>query len=131
VVFLALWGWRELGIRVAKEHTASSDAENRQLKEENARLVRLNHELATATIIFTVTGPQEVSARVFVDPQDHAVLIVSNAAKGTYELSVAVTNQTNPLTIAKFEIPASGEKAITLDHLPPQATIKSFALAAR
>ena len=131
VVFLALWGWRELGIRVAKEHTASREAEIRQLNEENARLARLNRELATATSIFTVAAPQNVSARVFVEAQDRGVLIVTNAARGSYELSVTLANQPNPETIAKFDIAATGEKAMTLDHLPPLQTIKSFTLAAR
>ena len=131
IVFLALWGWRELGIRVAKEHVASRDAEIRHLNEENARLSRLNRELASATSIFLVPGPQNVSARVFVDSKDRGVLIVSNAAKGAYELSVALSNKPNPVSIATFEIPASGQKAMTLDQLPPRATIKSFALTAQ
>ena len=130
IVFLALWGWRELGIRVAKEHTASREAEIRQLTEENARLARLNRELASSTSIFTVAGPQNVSARVFVDRRDHGVLIVSNATKGAYEISVTLSDQPNPVSIAKFDIPASGQKAMTLDQLPPRASIKSFALIA-
>ena len=84
-----------------------------------------------ATNIFTVAGPQNVSARVFVDSQDRGVLIVWNAAKGPWGLSVIRTDQPNPETIATFDIPPSGQKAMTLDHLPPLAMIKSFSLTAR
>ena len=36
-LFLALWGWREAGIRVAREHIATQQAEIRSLSEEKDR----------------------------------------------------------------------------------------------
>jgi len=54
-----------------------------------------------------------------------------NAPKGSYELSVVTADQPNAQNVTNFEIPVAGQKAMTLEHLPPVSAIKSFSLAAR
>ena len=44
-LFLALWGWREFGIRVARERLETQEAEVRRLTEENARLAERSDQL--------------------------------------------------------------------------------------
>jgi hypothetical protein len=138
--FLALWGWRELGIRVAKEHLATREAEIRQLSEENARLeeqlARANHEMslvvAPGTKIFAATAPQNTSASVFVDAKGSGMLVIGSARpNAAYELLLTRADQPKPQSIATVEIPSSGQRTLMLDHLPQQKLIKSFALTSR
>src|SRR6185295_19374063 len=46
-LFLALWGWREVGIRVARERIVAQQAEIRGLTEERDRLATQNEKLAS------------------------------------------------------------------------------------
>src|SRR5205823_1999679 len=46
-LFLALWGWREMGIRVAREHIVAQQAEIRGLTEVRNRLAAQNEKLAS------------------------------------------------------------------------------------
>jgi hypothetical protein len=124
IVFLALWGWRELGTRALQERIASRDAEVRQLQQENdalrAQLARVTRELTTGNI-FSVTAPPNTSARVLLDPQQRAFVVVL-APRGTYELDL------NGQRIASIDVPKSGQKTMMLDHLPALSQIKSFEL---
>jgi len=139
VLFLFLWGWRELGIRAAREMIASRDAEINQLAEDNARLTeqvaRLKYEMsvlaAPETKIFTVAAPPNVSARVSINPQGQALLIIAGAPRNTYQLWVTRSDQPKPQSVATFEVPTAGQRTIPLQRLPPQRSIKSFSLTAR
>ena len=130
VVLLFLWGWRELGIRVAIERVASREAEARLAGESSAvladRLTKLLNELANVTNVYTIDGLDKGSARIFVDARSRGVLVISNAKKGNYELRTGAGQ-----TLAAVEVPKSGQKTMLLDHLPPAETIKFFALAPR
>ena len=127
IVFLALWGWRELGMRASGERVASRDAEIRQLRQENemlrGQLARLNHELTTGSF-FAVSTPPNVAARVLVDPQQRAFIVVL-APQGSYDLAL------NGQKIAAIDVPRSGQRTMLLEHLPPQADIEEFSLQAR
>jgi hypothetical protein len=139
VLFLFLWGWRELGIRVARERIASRDAEINRLAQENARLTehlaQLNYEMsvlaAPETRIFTVAAPPNASARVSINPKGQAILIVAGAPPNTYQLWVTRSDQAKPQSVAAFDIATSGQKTIPLQHLPPQKSIKAFSLTPR
>jgi len=124
IVFLALWGWRELGTRALQERIASRDAEVRQLQQENdalrAQLARVTREVTTGNM-FAVSAPPNVSARVLLDPQQRAFVVVL-APRGSYELDL------NGGKIASIDVPKSGQKTMMLDHLPPPGEIKSFEL---
>ena len=127
LVFFFLWGWRELGIRVAVERTATKDAEARLEQQSSARLAdqltKIGTELASTTAVMPVTGLTTGSARVFVDDHGRGVVSISNASKGNYEL------QADGQKVATIEVPHSGLKTMTLDHLP--AGVKAFTLTAR
>ncbi len=138
-LFLFLWGWRELGIRVAREKIASREAEVNQLTQENARLsemvARLNYEMTVlampGTKTFAVVGPQNASARVFINPQGQGLLIVGSAPPNIYQLWLTRTDQPKPQTVATFDIAGAGQKTIPLQHLPSQKSIRSFSLTTR
>lgn len=127
VVFLFLWGWRELGIRVAVERNASGEAEVRLASHVISRLTsqlsKIDGELANVTTVYTVTGLPKGSARVFTDAQGRGLVVVANATKGAYEL------RDDTQTILVVDIPASGQKTVLLDHLPAQP--KGFTLTAK
>jgi len=124
VVFLALWGWRELAVRAQSERLASRDAEVRQLQQENdalrAQLARTNREVTLGNA-FAVTAPPNVAARVLLDPQQRAFVVVL-APRGSYELDL------NGQKLAAIVVPKSGQKTMMLDHLPPLSEIKTFEL---
>ncbi len=110
ILFAALWGWRELAIRVARERIASQTAEIRRAGVENARLAdqvaRLNFEMTVmampGTKAFTVTAPGNGSARVFVNRQGQGLAIIDNlpenAAEKSYELWVLLFGY-NPMML--------------------------------
>jgi len=127
ILFLALWGWRELGTRALVERIASRDAEIRQMQLENdslrAQLARVNREVSTGNM-FAVTAPPNVSARVLLDPQQRAFVVVL-APRGSYELDL------NGQKIAIVVVPKSGQKTMMLDHLPAPGEIKTFELKAK
>jgi hypothetical protein len=124
---LFLWAWRELGIRVAVERNASGEAEVRLASHVignlTNQLTKIDNELANVTNVYTVAGLQKGSARVFADPQGRGLVVISNAAKGTYDLKA------DGQAIATVDVPKSGQKTVMLDHLPPQP--KALTLTAR
>ncbi|HEY8131820.1 MAG TPA: hypothetical protein VII12_07995 [Thermoanaerobaculia bacterium] len=139
LLFLFLWGWRELGIRAAREKIASRDAEINRLTLENARLgeqvARLNYETSVlappGTRSFTVSAPPVVSARVSINPQGQALLTVASAPPNTYKLWVTQVNQPKPQNVATFDVAPAGQKTIPIQHLPPVKSIKAFSLTTR
>ena len=140
ILFAALWGWRELAIRAARERIASQDAEIRRLTVENERiteqLARVNFEVTVlampGTRTFPVTAPGSGSARVFVNRQGQGLAIVDNlpenAAEKSYELWVVRSDQPKPQSVTVFDMPAAGGKTIPLEHLPALSVIKSFSV---
>ena len=119
-----MWGWRELGIRVAVERNASGEAEVRFARHVignlTNQLAKIDNQLANTTSVFTVSGLQKGSARVFTDAQGRGLIVISGAAKSRYDL------QADGATIATIDVPASGQKTTMVDHLP--ASPKAFAL---
>ena len=140
ILFAALWGWRELAIRAARERIASRDAEIRRLTNENVRLTdqltRLNFETNVLTMAgskaFEVTAPGNGTARVFVNRQGQGLAIIDNlpenAAEKSYELWVVRSDQPKPQSVTVFDMPAAGAKTIQLEHLPALSLIKSFSV---
>jgi hypothetical protein len=117
IVFFALWAWRELGIRVAVERNASGEAEVRfathVINRLTTQLGKIDSELANVTSVYPVGGLEKGSARVFVDAQGHGLVVVSGAARGTYDL------RDSAQMIGTVDVPASGQKTVLLDKLPP------------
>jgi len=139
LLFLFLWGWRELGIRAAREKIASRDAEINRLTLENTRVseqvARLNQETSVlappGTKHFTVSAPPVISARVSVNPQGKALLTIVGAPPNTYKLWVIQFDQPKPQNVATFDVITAGQKTIPLQHLPPLKSIKAFSLTTR
>jgi hypothetical protein len=143
ILFAALWGWRELAVRVLRERIASQSAEIRRATVENERLAdqvaRLNFEMTVlampGTKAFIVTAPGNGSVRVFVNRQGQGLAIVDNlpenAAEKSYELWVQRSDQPKPQSVTVFDVPAAGAKTIPLEHLPALSLIKSFSVTTR
>lgn len=131
-LFLALWGWRELAIRTAREQMASQTAEIRQLKEENDRLTqqlaRLNSEVtllaAPGTKVMTVAG-KGITGRAFLDGTGRGLVIIDTlpAAEKSYEIFISRTDQPKPQSVATL---APGSKSVHLANLPPRPQIKAI-----
>lgn len=138
LVFLALWGWRELDIRRMRELEESDLAEVRQLTTENQQLnQRLEHMLAAVaspqTRTIALAGQRKTtraSGKVFVDPTDgRAIVVVSdlppNGVSKNYQLWITRSDMPNPQSAVVFDVPQSGAATLTIDNVPPTAAIKS------
>lgn len=139
LVFLALWGWRELDIRRMREIEASDRAEQLQLTEENLQLKqRLDRLLAAVASpqmrTITLTGRQNTagaSGKVFVEPNGgRAIVIVSdlspNGTTKDYQLWITRTNAPGPQSVLVFDVPQSREATLSVENVPPPAQILSI-----
>jgi hypothetical protein len=142
-LFLALWGWREMGIRVAREHDRSQQAEIARLNDENQVLQAQKEKLAAAvsslaapaTQTIALTGQQmspSASARVFMDPDKHrAVVVFANLPAcpndKSYQLWVIRGDQPKPQSAGVFDV-EKGSATITIDNLPVMTEIKALAV---
>jgi anti-sigma-K factor RskA len=139
-LFLALWGWREVGIRVAREHIVAQQAEIRGLTEERDRLAAQNEKLAPLAAPETRTialAGQELSpaasARVFLDPTRRRATVFfrglpSNPNDKSYQLWVIRGDQPNPQSAGVFDVSASGNATLSVDDLPVLTEIKALAV---
>jgi anti-sigma-K factor RskA len=139
-LFLALWGWREVGIRVAREHISEQQAEIRGLTEERDRLAAQNEKLASLAAPETRTialAGQEMSpsasARVFLDPTRRRAIVFfhnlpSNPADKSYQLWIIRGDQPNPQSAGVFDVTGSGNATLSIDNLPVLTEIKALAV---
>lgn len=139
-LFLALWGWREMSVRAARENDASQRAEIERLRQENALLAqrtdKLSSEMAAlshATETFALTG-QEVapaaSAKVFLEPGRRRAVVFFHAlpvnpSDKSYQLWI-ITDK--PQSAGVFDITASGDASIAVENLPLSTEIKGLAV---
>jgi len=140
-LFLALWGWRELGIRVAQEREASQSAEIERLQLENAQLAQQKEKLsgeiaalATSPRTIELTG-QEVapaaSAKVFIQPDRRRALVFfhdlpANAADKSYQLWIIKGDQ--PVSAGIFDVGRDGRASLSVENLPVDTEIKGLAV---
>lgn len=143
-VFLALWAWRELGMRAARERIASRDAEIASLAEQNTLLVQRNEKLRNDLSIVTAADTRTIaltgqpiapaaSARVFIDPaRRRAVAIVANLPENpddkSYQLWIMRADQPQPQSAAVFDVTRNGASTITVENMPPEPAIRSMAV---
>ncbi len=143
-LFLALWGWRELGIRAAHERITARDAEIRQLTEENDRLAqrneKLNSELSALaspdTRTIALTGQQvspSASAKVFLEPKGRRAVVFfynlpANPANKSYQLWIIRADQPKPQSAGVFDVTSSGNATISIENLPVATEIKALAV---
>jgi anti-sigma-K factor RskA len=144
VVFLALWGWRELSVRVTREKINISEAEVRRLAGQNqllaARNEKLSAEIASLasrdTRTIALTGQQvspSASAKVFLEPQQRRAVVFfynlpANAADKSYQLWILRADQPKPLSAGVFDVTKSGAASITIENLPLATEIKGLAV---
>jgi anti-sigma-K factor RskA len=139
-LFLALWGWREIGIRVAREKLATQQAEIRGLIDEKTRLAAQNEKLASIASADTRTialAGQEMSpsasARVFLDPTQRRAIVFfynlpSNPADKSYQLWIIRGDQPKPQSAGVFDVKAGGSATISIDNLPVMTEIRALAV---
>jgi anti-sigma-K factor RskA len=144
VVFLALWGWRELSVRVTREKVSSSEAEIRRLAGENRMLAAHNEKLTAAvaalssrdTRTIALTGQQiapSASAKVFLDPGQRRAIVFfynlpANATDKSYQLWILRADQPKPQSAGVFDVTRSGAASISIDNLPLATEIKGLAV---
>jgi cell division protein FtsB len=138
--FLALWGWREIGIRAARENDASQRAEIERLRQENAlleqRTGKLSSEMAAlshATQTYALTG-QEVapaaSAKVFLEPARRRAIVFfhalpANPSDKSYQLWI-ITDK--PMSAGVFDIAETGDASLVVENLPVATEIRGLAV---
>jgi anti-sigma-K factor RskA len=144
VVFLALWGWRELSVRVTREKINSREAEIRRLAGQNqllaARNEKLSAEMASLasrdTRTIALTGQQvspSASAKVFLEPEQRRAVVFfynlpANAADKSYQLWILRGDQPKPQSAGVFDVTKSGSASITIENLPLATEIKGLAV---
>ena len=139
-LFLALWGWREVGIRAAREHMIAQQAVIRGLTEERDRLMLQNEKLASLaspdTRTIALTGQElspAASARVFLDSTHRRAIVFfhnlpSNPADRSYQLWIIRSDQPNPQSAGVFDVAAGGNATLSIDNLPVLTEIKALAV---
>jgi anti-sigma-K factor RskA len=142
-LFLALWGWREIGIRVAREHVQSQQAEIARLADENRVLDLQRQKLAAAVASLAAPATQTIaltgakmspaaSARVFMDTDKHrAVVVFANLPdcpnNRSYQLWLIRGDQPKPQSAGVFDV-EKGNATITVENLPVMTEIKGLAV---
>jgi hypothetical protein len=143
-LFLALWGWRELSIRVAREKVNTGEAEIRRLAGENqllsARNEKLSAEMAALaspdTRTIALTGQQvspSASAKVFLEPQQRRAVVFfynlpANPPDKCYQLWIIRADQPKPQSAGVFDVTQSGAASISIENLPLATEIKGLAV---
>src|SRR5436190_16060014 len=133
-LFLALWGWREFGIRVAQENIRSQQAQIDELKTENARLhdqkqklsVEMSALAAPDTREIALAGQQispSASARVFLEPGKRRAIVFfqslpENPKDKSYQLWIIRADQPKPMSAGVFDVDNAGGASIVIENLP-------------
>lgn len=134
MLFLALWGWREIGIRVAREKLRTQAAEIEQLENRNATLNQQRDKLAgtmsalMASDLHPVALPggkvaPAASARAFVDPQKQRAYVFlfnlpANANDKSYQLWILRGEQNPPQSAGVFDVEHNGTALLTVENIP-------------
>jgi anti-sigma-K factor RskA len=142
-LFLALWGWREIGIRAMREHVQSQQSDIQRLSNEKQVLELQREKLAAAvaslasanTQTIALTGAQmspSASAKVFMDSDKHrAVVVFANLPKcptdKSYQLWILRGDQPKPQSAGVFDVD-KGNATITIENLPVMTEIKGLAV---
>ena len=142
-LFLALWGWREVGIRVAREHVTNQQSEIKTLNEERALLQQQKEKLSlemqalgsAGTKTIALSGQQaapSASARVFLVPEHRrAIVFFSNLPENpkdkSYQLWIIRADQPKPQSAGVFDA-SHGSATITIENLPVETEIKALAV---
>ena len=144
-VFLALWGWREIAVRVARERIHSQLAEIQQLRNENALLEQQKDKLSAAMTSMTSVGGRTISlmgreaapsasAKVFLDPNARTAIVFFtslpvNPSDKSYQLWVIPADAAKPpMSGGVFDVTQSGSATVTVSNLPVATEMKALAV---
>jgi anti-sigma-K factor RskA len=143
ILFLALWGWRELSVRVIREKVNGGEAEIRRLAGENLLLTSRNDKLTAEmaalaspdTRTIALTGQQvspSASAKVFLEPKERRAVVFfynlpANATDKSYQLWILRGDQPKPQSAGVFDV-TSGAASISIENLPLATEIKGLAV---
>ena len=141
MLFLALWGWRELAMRVEREKYSTQQAEIRRLAEENARLGQRNDKLSAEMAALASRDTRQIalmgqqvapaaSARVFLEPEKRRAVVFftnlpANAKDKSYQLWIIVGDK--PRSAGVFDV-VNGNATISVENLPVSTEIKALAV---
>jgi anti-sigma-K factor RskA len=145
LLFLALWGWREMGIRVEREQVRTERAVAARLEEErhllasdNRRMMAQMQELAApGTRTIALAGQKmapSASARIFMDPAKRRAIIFfydmpPNPSNRSYELWIIRADKKAPEAAGTFDVdPGSHRSSMTIERLPVDTEIKALAV---
>ena len=142
-LFLALWGWREIGIRVSRERVKDQQAELQQLADQNKLLQQQKEKLSAEMQALGSAGTQTIalsgqqaaptaSARVFLVPEHRrAIVFFSNLPENpkdkSYQLWIIRADQPKPQSAGVFDA-SHGSATITVENLPVATEIKAMAV---
>jgi anti-sigma-K factor RskA len=143
-ILLALWGWRELSVRVSREKINSREAEIRRLAGENQLLTARNEKLSAEmaalasqdTRTIALTGQQvspSSSAKVFLEPQQRRAVVFfynlpANPSDKSYQLWILRGDQPKPQSAGVFDVTSAGGASISIENLPLATEIKGLAV---
>lgn len=143
-LFLALWGWREMSVRMLHEKLVEQDAEIRRLTETNDRLSsrseKLNSEMAEMaspeTRMIALAGQQaspSAAARVFLEPSRKRAVVFfynmpANPGDKSYQLWIIRADQPKPQSAGVFDASPTGQASIAIENLPVDTPIKALAV---
>lgn len=144
MLFLALWGWRELAIRAQREHIVTAEAEAKSMSEENARLTERNEKLSAEIAAMAAAGTKTIaltgqtiapsaSARVFLEPEQRRAVVFfsdmpANASDRSYQLWIIRADQAKPQSAGTFDVTQNGKASVTVENLPVATEIKGLAV---
>ncbi len=135
ILFLALWIWREAGMRVAREQTRSERAEIKELTNANNVLREQKAKLAdqlsvisapdVQTIALAAPAPGAAHGRLFVDPSvEHAVLMTTGlqttSKEADYELWLYGPDG-SPHSGGLFDV-TNGHTTVNVPNMPKPIT---------
>jgi hypothetical protein len=124
LLFLALWVWREIGIRVAREHAISEQAEIVRLTTENETLtqelqrVKREHaalsEVARAIELKGEGAALTASGKVLIDSATKraVVFVYKLPPNRRYQLWI------NGASGSVFDVPRRGSASVVIENVP-------------
>lgn len=142
LLFLALWAWREAGIRVGRENVQSQQAEINRLLHENDTLAQQLENtssqlsaLSSGSRTVALTGQRlapGASGRAFLGPQAGQAQIFfyhlpANPRNRSYQLWITGPKGENPVSGGTFDVPRRGSASLTVNNLPPSGA-REFAV---
>jgi len=143
-LFLAMWGWRELGIRTWRERLSNQGRELQQLRDQNDLLATKNEKLSAEinalasadTRTIALSGQQmspSASAKVFLEPGRRRAVVFfynmpANAKDKSYQLWIIRGDQPKPQSAGTFDAGPTGDAQIVVENLPLATEIKALAV---